>query len=367
MNWLLKYIKENTKLKAKNLFYKKFPNQQRDIIDLAGQGNVFLLEQEYVDIFRGYPWSFNYGGERWVDITKTLFKLMQIQTSFSTKEAELIIDHAFDLIHNTNSIFTKDNEVVKWILSALDIKKNTSPLYYMKECTNDVQKLLKKYYRNELSQFNSFDQNIKIEKAIGIKSLINNYVNSTGGKSLYLLDNLHLNYKLYSLIVNLTAHKSSAKYSKHILYINFNIDKINNFIELFKLSPEFSAIGKYLTTELYKFLAANLDNNTLKQINDYFALEPNSNASTWLNIINNVRNRKKIAKISSVQLNNTLFFDFYAMNYIDCNILDEDDKNVCKFIKKDNCIQIIEYLVSLLKKCIMKEAAHVNDAWDSSI
>ena len=80
--------------------------------------------------FENLPWMGGYGGKAWANIAETLYKLY---VSEKLQEKIIWIDHAYDLQHNTGSIFTKLKSYYKapgwhWIRKALDWKKYTTDL-----------------------------------------------------------------------------------------------------------------------------------------------------------------------------------------------------------------------------------------------
>lgn len=365
-----KLEKEDILLRYRENFYEECPNpQSRDILNLAGQGNVFLTEQEYVDIFTYYNWRHSYGGKRWVDITKTLFKLIRLQSNFNIRESQLVIDHAFDLIHNTDSIFSKAPEdVQQWIMSALEIKKHASPFYYMDKCSNDVQKLLKKYYHNDISEFSSLERFTNKEKTISIDNMINRFFDTKmKDEAESILKNLGINSDTINLIFRILKYNSYENVIKNIIYIDLNINRIDNLIELFKIPFKDLSLT---TKNMLLFLSKHVDSQALDRVIHYFSNNPSTYANKWISILkdktqmNWLKVLNKNSSLNKIAISQTVFFDFYALNYIDCNNLNKE-KSMCKFVKEYTNKQIIDYLANLLKVLVVGEAAHVKDVFAS--
>ena len=86
------------------------------------------LAQIYMDFYYGGYWGSHqtsYGGPKWGDIAKGWYKLLQAKT---LQQKIIWIDHAYDLQHNTSTVFNKIQGYVKssgygWIFKALEWKK----------------------------------------------------------------------------------------------------------------------------------------------------------------------------------------------------------------------------------------------------
>jgi hypothetical protein len=75
-------------------------------------------------------WYGAFGGEKWMQIAKALYKLI---TAKNINEKIIYIDHAYDLQHNTGSVFTKlksyyKNSTYDWLKNALDWKRDVRDL-----------------------------------------------------------------------------------------------------------------------------------------------------------------------------------------------------------------------------------------------
>jgi len=88
------------------------------------------------DIYSNLHWAGSFGGSNWAKIAKAYKKLLEA----NTVQSKLIyIDHAYDLQHNTGSVFTKVKAYYKagehslnWLASALDWKRDAQKVtdYY---------------------------------------------------------------------------------------------------------------------------------------------------------------------------------------------------------------------------------------------
>lgn len=110
---------------------------------LAVQKKLGMSEYELAEtffyIFDKIHWGSGYGGKAWAEIAKTFKKLI---TSTSLQEKIVWIDHAYDLQHNTGTVFNKlkklyDKGGFSWIARALDWKRDQTDLrkFYYKVST----------------------------------------------------------------------------------------------------------------------------------------------------------------------------------------------------------------------------------------
>lgn len=101
---------------------------------VAAQKKLNLTDLDIAKIliymFKELTWASNYGGKAWANIAETYKNLL---LSTTLQEKIVWIDHAYDLQHNTGTIFTKLRTYYKrggfsWIALALDWKKDQTDL-----------------------------------------------------------------------------------------------------------------------------------------------------------------------------------------------------------------------------------------------
>ena len=78
-----------------------------------------------VGVFTKFDWEDEYGGKLWGEIARTWIKIFE---STSTAQRIIWIDHAYDLQHNNDTVFTKldeyyDDGSLQWLKYALNWKK----------------------------------------------------------------------------------------------------------------------------------------------------------------------------------------------------------------------------------------------------
>lgn len=95
-------------------------------------------------IFRKGSWSPSYGGPRWADIVLCWINLFN---SHTLEKMSTYIDHAYDLQHNTGSVFNKVKEYYKdihgfgWLAKALDKKYEALPWELVDNASSIIKKM----------------------------------------------------------------------------------------------------------------------------------------------------------------------------------------------------------------------------------
>lgn len=113
-------------------------------------------------------WRHSFGGKAWYDICKALESLAAAKT---TSEKIIYIDHAYDLQHNTDSVFNKlrsyyQNGSLRWLEQALDWKRDVESLqgYYDKVSLSlkpFVAWVSKNLYNTTIQQYKGKNEEIK--------------------------------------------------------------------------------------------------------------------------------------------------------------------------------------------------------------
>ena len=102
------------------------------MLDLQKELNFSLLElgQILFRIFLDLQWMSGYGGKAWANIADGYVKLLKAST---LQDRIIYIDHAYDLQHNNDTVFTKLKSYYKdsgyeWIRLALDWKREATDI-----------------------------------------------------------------------------------------------------------------------------------------------------------------------------------------------------------------------------------------------
>ena len=110
----------------------------------------------YITIFEDFNWADAYGGEAWANIAKTWRDMEEAVSQLHGGGGDdnewirltAIVDHTFDLVHNTGSLFTKTSEKTQeWLMQALEDKYFLDPLQYRDKLSADGRKLLDAHIR----------------------------------------------------------------------------------------------------------------------------------------------------------------------------------------------------------------------------
>ena len=375
---------------AWSLFYDRFPNlRKKDTLWNAEHYKVLTLE-EYEAIFTGYAWEDGYGGSRWYDIAKSWYESDQmIQSGYGVdwNSAMILIDHIFDLAHNTGSLFTKASEdIQKWLLSALEIKKNNEFHSLLKYVSSDVRRLALKYMRYtgvSVEWYQNWEkqrqQNIhKVIDAITkslkwndqfpgsqgsnfqvkpLKEFIDGYdlsVNDFIGTSVYdwivLIDNQ--DQRLMNVLLSIVAYKEPSLTTYLSSYSE----------EWFKLLS--SNPGVY--SSMMNIITNNVNHedirsavNTIETLNNIPGVPSNI-------VLEDIKNRLS-NNVKTAALTKPMFFDFYVLTVIDSSVLPQDEAKEVDFLKKYYAHNILLSLNSLLKSAVLSEAAHVGDHFATSL
>lgn len=112
--------------------------------------------ETYITIFEDFPWADAYGGKAWARIAETWRDMEELVSGLHDGGGEnddwvrltATVDHAFDLVHNTGSLFTKaKHETQRWLFQALEDKYFLDPLQYRNKLSADGRKLLDAHIR----------------------------------------------------------------------------------------------------------------------------------------------------------------------------------------------------------------------------
>jgi hypothetical protein len=120
--------------------------------DLAKQMDPVKFMSVAAEIFDESGWHGAYGGENWARIARAWLKLRETE---SGPDLVVILDHIYDLQHNTGTVFNKLKTYAKdgdydWLKKALDKKKD---LVNGREIINQVSPQMKRIANYTLKKF----------------------------------------------------------------------------------------------------------------------------------------------------------------------------------------------------------------------
>jgi 2'-5' RNA ligase len=129
-------------------FYARNPDlKSADVLQRAA--NLDEMDPDiYVRIFRDLEWEDQYGGEAWASIAEAWRDLDEAVRREDWDGMHLLVDHAFDLVHNTGPLFTKaDSDTQRWLFKALEDKFFLDPLQWRGKLSPDARRLLDAHIR----------------------------------------------------------------------------------------------------------------------------------------------------------------------------------------------------------------------------
>lgn len=126
----------------------KAVNQAQKKLGISDSNLFRYMEEIYTKTY----WMTGFGGKAWAQIAKAAYKLVE---STTLMEDVIYIDHAYDLQHNTGSVFDKVKEYYKqgdigWLNDALDWKKeNTDIRGFYKRVSSSLRYVVAWVAKNE--------------------------------------------------------------------------------------------------------------------------------------------------------------------------------------------------------------------------
>lgn len=151
------------------------------------------------DVFNAKGWSSSYGGAPWASIAEALYKL---ERAGKKQEKIIWIDHAYDLQHNTDTVFNKLKLYYKtggysWIKKALDWKRDVTDLKaFYKKVSTQLRPMVAYISKTKTGQsiISAEDEEENKQKA-AIRQDVNNQVAAQSSSSVGLVRNGHSGYK----------------------------------------------------------------------------------------------------------------------------------------------------------------------------
>jgi len=355
----------------------------------------------YVTIFNDLDWNSAYGGSAWAHIAETWRDLAAAVEEEDWPRMHLLIDHAFDLVHNTGSLFTKaKDDVKKWLFRALEDKYFLDPLQYRGKLSADARKLLDLHIRYSGGVAKWKEQlddrgraAAKFEKSLGEREL----------KMAERLWNVHdLNLDLFrgrESFLEVAFWLSDAKGGMRHHRGDFIEDA--KVVRAFLKSPSRTTAmevmdnlypddckagtahpaGSVLRGELVPHLLKVVSGDAGlrkemakdKEDEDTKRLLGRSRPwrwDRWVEFLKAEKSRQKefatvafaiSAAFARIALSSADFYDFYALTVVDCDRFDDDTARMCAGLKKVTTLGVAKSLLDILARAVMREARHISD------
>lgn len=382
------------------LFYSTHPElKPNDTLNRAKQRRI-LSFQEYEAIFNDYSWSDGYGGSRWADISKSwrsAQEMLRLGYGMNWNSAMMLIDHIFDLAHNTGSLFTKaDESIQEWLLSSLEIKKNNEYYGLLRYVSPDIRRLALKYmrytgvsvewYQNWESQRNQYIyQSVeRLKRVFGVNKRMK-YSWPSVGK---LLDELRdkglgihdfINTPVYDWVILLFSGSSEGNYedSQYLIPMMMELknypDNLTAHIEtILQFRRENHIIGNSITNLILKNVNKKKIMDLYDQVKNWlpYRIRYSGNEEAKNEFYREVTlffddlmSESSSDSLKTSALTKPMFFDFYVLTLIDESALPDDAAEEVSFLKKYYANEILDSLVDLLERAVISEARHVGDEY----
>jgi hypothetical protein len=378
-----------------NAFYELHPEHDSVLEKAAVQ--IPQEPQVYIDIFNDLPWNDQYGGNKWAEIAKTWKELLKIQSAGSASpqymnNAIMMADHAFDLTHNSNSLFTKaKKEVQEWLLNALNTKRDLPPELYMSKLSPDVRTLFMSHYKSEstvpwlrhlyetqqqtqnrgMQEFMKLihDEIYRPYKLKDLRDLLNRYrlyPEQFKNPDEQLMARAVLNKKIVDVALPLVKFianpdQDNAVTLLHNLSVHINPKKLKTFV-----GKDF----EYLIEKI-KDIIPIISKDELEWA---FGSVSGNFGGLWKKFLGKIPSKKKQQKVRAISnkwfktadMEETMFYDFYALITIDCKIMG-DQQRYCNFVKTNTVHRIVKELIEILERAVIREARHVSDQLSNNL
>lgn len=387
-------------------FYETHP-KLRDMDVLQQAADEDEMEPDvYITLYRDLDWTSAYGGSAWQHIAET-WRDLAAAADGQGDPARLnaLVDHTFDLVHNTGSLFTKSKDSVqKWLFQALEAKYFLDPLEYRGKLSVDVRKLLDLHIRyhggvrawkdgleGKTRVMEKFERNLLRERDMNM------------AKRLWSVHNLNANMfrdrDAFLEVAFWSDNRSSAAVDGARLLRTFLksptrqafIDVVRDMApDAFKAGtshPAGDLLRREFLPKALKLLEADapLRAEMARGRGDEGEAEADPKVvgesfyhpywwNQWGEFFKGERRRKKdeakepalasalLAAFIRTALKQTDFYDFYALTLIDCGGFPDDIARMCRGLRKIISITVAKSLVEILKRAVIREARHVSDA-----
>lgn len=345
-----------------------------------------LSDEEYIDLFEGFDWHPEYGGESWANIARANIKLKQIAKlgyNIDPNETAIWIDHIFDLAHNTGSLFNKMPVHIKqWMLAGLEIKKHAPPIRLLPYASPEVAKIMQEYMRLTGGVAQYQEEGIQYIKK-KVKEILDDFFSgdSLNDKSATEAKDAILGFGLKPidfvsspafeeiyLIFNMPSSQAQTWFYDFIYFfrrLSSNDDYVTSYIllNLSQFSPNYfpAPTGNYLfswlrekISELPYYLISKLNNEIRMKYPGWWAV---------LDFPKLTQKRSfSYSFIKVAELTKHNFFDFYILNAINSDDLYPDQAKRVTFLRKYIMTGLIEELTKFIDYALKREARHVRDS-----
>jgi len=358
----------------------------------------------YVRIFGDLDWQDAYGGDAWARIAETWRDLAKAVDEEEWDSMYLLVDHAFDLVHNNGSLFTKASEgVKKWLFKALEEKYFLDPLQYRDKLSGDARKLLDLHIRHSggLAKWQ--------ERMTSEKDAMDRFTRAfralDGKMAKRVWDMFGLNVEMFRgrddfLDAAYWSQRPQAHESRKVGVLRkfLAAPSRESFLEaLDAVDPRMCEPGhphpaspvvrgvfvpkamRLLETdeEFRRMMEQSKEDISLrfrKQEPKQELLFPSwqqGALQAWDSFFRARRERQReesseatvVAGLRSaflrLALSRTDFYDFYALSVVGCDGLPDDFAQMCRGMKKVTMLIVAKALLTILERAVVREARHV--------
>jgi len=350
----------------------------------------------YVRIFRGLNWEDQYGGEAWARIAETWRDLAEAIRREDWDGMHLLVDHAFDLVHNTGPLFTKaDRETQTWLFKALEDKFFLDPLQWRGRLSPDARRLLDAHIRQHGGVAEWQRRLGGLERAMDrFTSAYRQDDSKMAGRIWNAFDLTAWMFRRREDFVDaaLWAHhehdpEKAAKLRSFLskpTSAKF-LDVLENVIgpEVIEPGPEMSLYPHnqpiaLLTREEFLPRALKLLSKdrklaeSLRKPPKTLSAPERERQKRWSRFFEGYAKRQKEEKAAAgvsaalaagflrLALSVSDFYDFYALSVVDCGSLPDDLAQMCPGLKKVTTLAVAKDLLLILSGAVVDEAGHVD-------
>jgi len=349
----------------------------------------------YVRIFRGLDWEDQYGGEAWARIAETWRDLAEAVRREDWEGMHLLVDHAFDLVHNTGPLFTKaDRDTQLWLFKALEEKFFLDPLQWRGKLSPDAKRLLDAHIRQHGGVVEWQRRLGGLEKAMD--RFTSAYRQEDSKMAARIWDAFDLTPWMFRrredfVDAALWAHHEHdpEKAAKLRLFLSKPtsarfLDVLENVISKDMCSPG-SEMFLYpgnqpialLAREEFLPRALKLLSKDRKLVESLrkppktLSAPERERRKQWGQFFKGYAKRQKEEKAAGASaalaagflrlaLSPADFYDFYALSVVDCGSLPDDLAQMCPGLKRVTTLAVAKALLLILSEAVVDEAGHVD-------
>lgn len=383
-------------------FYATHP-KLREMDALRKAADQDEMEPEvYITLYRDLRWTNAYGGSPWRHIAETWRDLAAAAAGQGDPaRLNVLVDHTFDLVHNTGSLFTKaKGSVRKWLFQALEAKYFLDPLEYRGKLSADVRKLLDLHIRyrggvrvwkegleDKVKVMEKFERNLLRERDMKMAQRLWNVHDLNA--NMFRDRDAFLEVAFWSQIRSQTAIDGAKRLRRFLksparaTLIDLVTDMGPGMFKAGTSHPAGDLFRREFVPKALKLLDADAplraefakgdDDKPDPEVVGQLAGRPYL-WDAWNEFFKGERRRRKdeakepalatalLAAFVRTALKQTDFYDFYALTLIDCGGFPDDIARMCRGLRKVISITVAKSLVEILKRAVIREARHVSDA-----